>query len=231
MREIIEQGRARRYALWRRRLWLATAVAVVAHALLLAFFVFPDPDPPSSGLPTLTVLPMAPAAERPPRREIAPPVERESGGDRPAHATESRDAPIQRPDRRNAIPVVVETPGAPEETTIPSTALDADLRARTLPLEAGPAGVRRRAPDAETLARVRAESLANARLASLPGARRQDRGPVSLAEGGGVTIAIPWQGFLPENRKDERWREERCEGDGGDNDKAGESEARASQCS
>ncbi|MDX1660561.1 MAG: hypothetical protein R3326_02115, partial [Gemmatimonadota bacterium] len=183
-----------------------------------------------SGLPTLTVLPMAPAAERPPRREIAPPVERESGGDRPAHATESRDAPIQRPDRRNAIPVVVETPGAPEETTIPSTALDAELRAPTLPLEAGPTGPRRRAPDPEILARARAESHANARLSTLPHTPPPPRGNVSRAPSG-VTHANPGQGFLPENRRDDSWREERCEGKhDGRNDKPGEAEARRSQC-
>lgn len=231
MRDIIEDGRPRRHARWRRWLAGSIAVAAAAHALLLVFLVLPDPRDRLPGQPTLTVVPMAPAADRPPRRELTSPAETRTDGDRPA-AAERPDRATPRPDPRTAIPVVVETPGAPEETTIPSTALDAELRARTLPLEAGPTGVRRRSPTPETMARMRAESLLNARLADLPGAERREKGTVSLAEGGGVTIAIPWQGFLPDDRKDENWREERCEGnDGGDNDKAGEAEARESQCS
>lgn len=230
MRDIIEDGRPRRHARWRR--WLAGSIAVVAaaHALLLVFLVLPDPGDRIPGQPRLTVIPMAPAADRPPRRDLPSPVEIEADGDRPA-AAERHDRATPRPDPRTGIPVVVETPGAPEETTIPSTALDAELRARTLPLEADPTGVRRRAPAPETMARMRAESLLNARLADLPGARRREKGTVSLAEGGGVTVAIPWQGFLPDDREDENWREERCEGNDGENDKAGEAEARESQCS
>lgn len=230
MRDIIQDGRPRRHARWRR--WLAGSIAVVAaaHALLLVFLVLPDPRDQTPGQPTLTVIPMAPAADRPPRRDLTSPAETEADGDRPA--AERRDRATPRPADPTAIPVVVETPGAPEETTIPSTALDAELRARTLPLEAGPTGIRRRAPAPETMARMRAESLLNARLADLPGTDRRDKGTVSLAEGGGVTLAIPWQGFLPDDREDENWREERCEGTtGGENDKAGEAEARESQCS
>lgn len=180
---------------------------------------------------TLFVVPMAPPADQPVRqRSIDPPGEGpESRAD--AAAPRRRPAGI-RPDDRPAVPIVVETPGAPEETTIPSTALDAEIVAPTLPLEVGPDGVRRRAPDPATMARIRADSIVNARLADLPGAKRRPARTVGLAEGGGVTIAIPWQGFLPEDREDETWREERCSGGGGgENDKAGEAEGRASQCS
>lgn len=230
MHEITDDGRARRHARWRRGLAGSTVVVAAVHALLLAFLVLPDPADRTPGEPRLTVLPMAPTSERPPRREIPRP-EIEAEGDRPVGAERRTESLAPRPDRRSAIPIVIETPGAPEETTIPSTALDAELRARTLPLEAGPTGIRRRAPDEATLARMRAESLVDARLADLPGAKRKDRGAIGPAEGGGVRIAIPWPGFLPDDRRDETWREERCEGeDGGDNDKAGEAEARDSQC-
>ena len=69
-----------------------------------------------------------------------------------------------------------------------------------------------------------------ARLAGIAVVERRDTGAVGLANGG-ITVAIPWPGFLPANRSDEKWREERCSGGGGgDSDKAGEGEARRAQC-
>jgi hypothetical protein len=77
----------------------------------------------------------------------------------------------------------------------------------------------------------RAESLLAARLAGLPGAGVPREPSPGLAEGGGVIVPIPWGGFIPENRKDRVWREERCAGkDADEADKPGEGEARRSQC-
>lgn len=230
MHEITVNGRARRHARWRRSLAWATLAVAAAHALLVAFFAFPDPADRLADDRTLVVVPMAPASDPAPRREIVPPVEVDARGERPAAADRRRDARALRPDLGPAIPVVIETPGAPEETTIPSTALESELAAPTLPLEAGPDGIRRRSPRPETLARLRADSIVNARLADLPGTRRRDTGRVGLANGG-VTLSVPWEGFLPENRGDEKWREERCSGkESGRSDKPGEAEAEASQC-
>lgn len=224
------RGRARRHARWRRSLARAVAVVAAIHAVLLLALVVPSGPDRGPGEETLLVVPMAAPAEEPIRRRAIPPPNGPAegpSGERPARPATPRPA-----DRRPGVPVVVETPGAPEETTIPSTALDAEIAAPTLPLEAGPDGIRRRAPSEATIARMRAESLVNARLGELPGAKRRPRRAVGLAEGGGVTVAIPWQGFLPENREDATWREERCRGkDAGDNDKAGEARGRASQCS
>lgn len=210
----------------------ATAIVAAVHVVLLATFVLPSGWDQEAGDRSLFVVPMAPRAEEPVRRRsIAPPGETPEAR---AEAAAPRRGPLERrPTRRPAVPVVVETPGAPEETTIPSTALDAEIVAPTLPLEAGPDGIRRRAPDPATMALWRADSLADARLADLPGAKKRPPSrPVGLAEGGGVTIAIPWQGFLPEDREDGTWRDERCSGGGdGESDKAGEAEGRASQCS
>lgn len=230
MREITQNGRARRHARWRRSLAWTTVAVAVAHAVLLALLAFPDPGDRDRGEPTLIVVPMTPLPEPPARRAVVPPVEIEAEGEGSFPSARPPEPRVELRDRRPAIPIVVETPGAPEETTIPSTALESELAAPTLPLEAGPEGIRRRAPRPETLARMRAESVANARLADLPGARRQDAGPVRLANGG-VTISIPWQGFLPESREDETWRAERCRGkESGKSDKPGESEAKSAQC-
>lgn len=225
-----EGGRVRRHARWRRALAWATAIAAAAHAVAFALLVLPFPSDRDPGDRTLTLVPMAPPAREPLRRELTPPGERagELSG-----SGERRTSLPRRPDRRSVVPLIVSNPDAPEEATIPSTALDAELVAPTLPLEVGPDGIRRRAPaaDSRTLATMRAESLVSARLSGLPGTERRKSGPVSLANGG-VTIAIPWQGFLPANRRDEEWREERCSGkDGDESDKLGEAEARASQCS
>ena len=113
--------------------------------------------------------------------------------------------------------------------TIPPTTLLAPLA----PLEGTPGGIGRRSVpvDARRVAIQRAESLLASRLADLPGAGVPRDPSVGLAEGGGITVPIPWGGFVPEDRKDRVWREERCAGKDADRaDKPGEAEARRSQC-
>lgn len=213
------RGTTRRRSRYRTAFRAAVAVAVAVHALLLAFLSFPGTEPRPERR-ALSVIPMAPAPDRAPRRSIPPPEE-----------TPRPERDRSRPTPRTAIPIPVESPGAPIENTIPETALEA-LREAVLPLEAGPEGVRRRTPraDPERLARARAESLVNVRLAELPGAERRERGAVDLAAEGGVRISIPWEGFLPSDRSDEGWRKKRCSGRGDDSDKPGEAEARRAQC-
>jgi hypothetical protein len=117
---------------------------------------------------------------------------------------------------------------APEIRTIPPTTLLTPLA----PLEGTPGGIgRRSAPvDARRIEIQRAESLLASRLADLPGAGVPREPSVGLAEGG-ITVPVPWDGFVPEDRKDRVWREERCAGKDTDQaDKPGEGEARNSQC-
>jgi hypothetical protein len=210
---------------WRRRLWLAIAVALAAHAVVLVFVRFPSRPEREAGGP-LVIVPgpadMGRAAERRPAA-----LEEPGGG-----TGEGRAAPAAAPRlERTPIPAIRESPGAAEETTIPSTALT-ELRAATLPLVPTEAGIARRRIERspEELAIARAESLLVARMAGIAVVEARDVGAVGLANGG-ITVAIPWEGFLPADRRDGEWRRQRCEeGDGGDGDKAGEGEARRAQC-
>lgn len=216
-----ESGRPRDRQRYRRVFRWALAVAVAVHAILLALLVLPSPHAPETRR-SLHIIPMPALVEELPRRE-SPTMEE------PAVETDRPTPPAVA--AAPSVPVPVESPEAPESRTMPETSLTAPL----LPLEVGPdRRIRRRARerDPAELARMRAESLVNARLAALPGAGvPKERGAVSLAEGGGVTIAVPWQGFLPGNRQNDTWRRERCEGkDSGEADKPGEAEARRSQC-
>ncbi|HJR54740.1 MAG TPA: hypothetical protein VJ982_13625 [Gemmatimonadota bacterium] len=121
----------------------------------------------------------------------------------------------------------------PAETPSTAAAGMSTARAATLPLvvrEGGGLGGRRLGRTAEQLAIARAESLLVERLAGIAVVERRETGKVGLANGG-ITVAIPWGGFLPADRNDEEWRAERCSGGGdGDSDKAGEGEARRAQC-
>ena len=123
-------------------------------------------------------------------------------------------------------------PAAAPVTEAPTGAMG-EARAATLPLvirSDGGLGGRRLGRTPEQLAIARAESLLVSRLAGIAVVERRDTGAVGLANGG-VTLAIPWPGFLPANRSDDKWREERCSGGGdGDSDKAGEGEGRRAQC-
>jgi hypothetical protein len=132
-------------------------------------------------------------------------------------------------DLAGAIPFLPRPADAPS----PGAAGMAAARAATLPLivrEGGGLGGRRLGRTPEQLAIARAESLLVERLAGIAVVERRDTGAVGLANGG-ITLAIPWGGFLPADRTDEKWREERCaEGGDGDSDKAGEGEARRARC-
>ena len=211
-----------------RRGWLPAAVlaALATHAIALVFLRVPaGPEVVRPG--ALAVLPSAteaePAADRRPIEEPGEPAGAAGGDALRAPAGAALDpAPI---------PAIRASPGAAEEATIPSTALT-ELRAAALPLVPTGTGIGRRRLERspEELAIARAESLLLARMAGIAVAERRDIGAVGLANGG-ITVAVPWAGFLPANRRDGAWREERCEGgDGGDGDKAGEGEARRAQC-
>lgn len=214
---------------YRRGFRLAIAVAALAHVLLLRVVPIPM-SPPVERRPAIVVAP--PPADVPEGVRSRPGALPEGGraavgSNRLTSAPRAPASP--RPDPEIAVPIV--SPAAPLERTIPATTLGA-MQAALLPLVVTPTGIGRRTPrsDSRRLAIMRAESLANARLASLTGAEPQRRGPVGLANGG-VTIGIPWGGFLPEDRRDAVWRAERCKGKSEDRaDKPGEKEARRSQC-
>lgn len=208
-----------------RRLAVALVLAGAVHLLLLSTVRLPVPRPaPRAGEVAVSFEPIAPA--RPETAEVAEP---------PAGPAEAATA--VRPRRAPPVALLPETPiawpraseEAPRLRTIPPTTLLAPLA----PLEGTPGGVgRRSAPvDARRLEIQRAESLLTSRLAGLPGAGVPHEPAVGLAEGGGVTIPVPWGGFVPEDRKDGVWREERCAGKDADQaDKPGEAEARNAQC-
>lgn len=203
-------GRAFRWAL---------PLALAVHAAVLAWVAIPGPRE-STGRRSLFLVPM-PEVTLDRRHEPAAPGA-------PEHASEEAS-----PTARLMVAVPVETPGAPEGGTIAPTGL-LDLSGPIQPLEVGPRGlVRRRAlpeDDGRRLAVARAESIVHARLAAMGVASRPTSGPITLANGG-VTVAIPWQGFVREDRQDGVWRRERCEGDDdGKSDKAGETDGRAAQC-
>lgn len=211
----------------RRLLLGAVAAAAVVHLLLLwAVRV------PMSPL-------LQPEAEVRAILEPAVPARPEAGAP-PEAPSESAEEPLREtvetiPSRSpvvepSVVPIARPRPSdrAPDIRTIPPTTLAAPLA----PLEATPGGIRRRttAPDARRTAILRAESLLAARLADLPGAGVPEEPSIGLA-GGGLTVPVPWGGFVPEDRKDSVWREERCSGKDADGaDKPGEGEARDSQC-
>ncbi|MFN2383250.1 MAG: hypothetical protein ABR559_03190 [Gemmatimonadota bacterium] len=194
----------------------ALAVAIAVHAIVLLIVRIPA-DSERGGGGTLIVVPQPVALERPTRERSLP-------------VPATTRAPESEP-QTAAQPAFRPSPAAAEEATIPSTALT-ELQAATLPLVATGGGVGRRRLErtAEQMATARAESLLVARMAGIGVAKARDIGAVGLANGG-ITLAIPWAGFLPSNRSDAGWREERCSGDGeGASDKAGEAEARRAQC-
>lgn len=214
---------AGRHDRWRRGLARAVVVALAVHAALLLSLRLPaGPGRPASG--PLVLVPQPVEIERPaPDRRLVDPR---------APAGEGAAAEIERPADRPGppIPAIRESASARRETTIPSTALG-ELRAAILPLVASGNGIGRRWLERtpEEIAFARAESLLFARMADLVVPAREI-GAIGLANGG-ITVAIPWQGFLPANRHDESWRAERCAGSGdADGDKAGEGEARRAQC-
>lgn len=209
----------------RRLLLLAGLASALVHLLFLWAVRVPAPGrPPAATEVRVDFEPVVPA-----RPETAPPPGAPAAesrqpdprvAERPAPVVDTPEVPIARPRPSE---------GAPEIRTIPPTTLLAPLT----PLEGTPGGIERRSSpaDARRTAIARAESLLASRLADLPGAGVPREPSVGLAEDGGVTVPIPWGGFVPENRVDRVWREERCAGkDADEADKAGEGEARRSQC-
>lgn len=207
----------------RRLVLLAVAASALAHLLLLWAIRVPTTGTPRPGTEIRIlfepVVPAEPETATPPEAPAEAAEEPEEPADRSPTA-ESPVVPIARPRPSER---------APDMRTIPSTTLGAPLT----PLEATPGGIARRTTpvDARRLEIMRAESLLASRLADLPGAGVPEEPTIGLAEGGGVTVPVPWGGFIPENRKDGVWREERCSGkDADEADKPGEGEARGSQC-
>jgi hypothetical protein len=209
----------------RRRLAVALVLAGAVHLLLLWTLRLPVPRPaPPTGEVTMVFEPVVPA--------------RPEAGAAPEAPAGQAEEPSTEPPRRVA--PVVEVPETPIARPRPSadapairTILPTTLLAPLAPLEGTPGGVgRRSAPvDARRVEIQRAESLLASRLADLPGAGVPREPSIGLAEGGGITVPIPWGGFVPEDRVDRVWREERCAGkDADEADKAGEGEARRSQC-
>jgi len=218
-----------RIRLYRNGLRVAVGVALAVHALILALVVLPGPtEPPERS--RLIVVPEPVFVELPTETRPAPP-EGVSADVPQARA----DAPA-RPAGREAPSVSIPTPavGPPQAETIPRTGLTR-LQEPILPLVATPYGISRRpvVRDQALLAHMRAESLVSAMVASAVEVKPPRRaGPLAFPEGGGVSIPIPWGGFVRDDREDGVWREERCR-DGEDedeSDKPGEGKARRSQC-
>lgn len=216
------RARAGRHERWRRGLARAVAVALAIHATVLLSLRLPaERGRPTSGPLLLVPRPAEVLRPTPERRLAGPDAVAEAGASAPPVPSE-RAGP--------SIPTIRESRAARTETTIPATTL-IELRGATLPLVATGTGVgRRRLERTEAqIATARAESLLYARMAGLVVPVREV-GAIGLANGG-ITVAIPWQGFLPADRRDEAWRAERCAGgDDGEADKAGEAEARSAQC-
>jgi len=220
----VRRASAGRHGRWRRTLARAVLAALAVHATVLLAVRLPGERGERAGGPLVLVSrPVEVPRPAPERGLVGPGSTAEAGA---AAAAES--VTVERPEA--PIPSIRASPAARTETTIPATTLR-ELRAATLPLVATGTGIGRRRLERtpEEIATARAESLLFARMGDLVVPAR-DVGAVGLA-GGGITIAIPWQGVLPADRRDGKWREERCSGAGdGEADKAGEGEARRAQC-
>jgi len=217
-----------RIRLYRNGLRVAVGVALAVHALILALVVLPGPtEPPERS--RLIVVPEPifvelPAETRPSPVEAVSPEVARAGAARPAGPA---DAGIP------SVPIPTPAVGPPQAETIPRTGLTR-LQEPILPLVATPYGIGRRpvVRDQALLARMRAESLVSAMVASAVEVKPPMRaGPLAFPEGGGVSIPIPWGGFVRDDREDGVWREERCrDEDDKESDKPGEGKARRSQC-
>ena len=218
-----------RYPAYRRRLRAALIVSIVLHALVLAGLGVPT-GPGAPGRAPLVVVPLVATLDPslPTPGQPTPPASEAPA--RPPAETVKRTRNAE-PDTRQAIPIPV--PGGVDYAaeTMPPTGL-LELRGAPLPLVLTATGISRRRPTAEALARARADSILWAQLAMI-GVHPPPltKGPFTLPEGGGVSIAIPWGGFLPEDRLDGVWRENRCAGEhAAENDRPGEAAGRRSQC-
>ncbi len=220
------QTRPERHVRWRRALLVALGAALAAHLLVLGLAVVPGPEARRPG-GAIVVVPLPesrPAARRSPRGPAVRPTEveprRQAAGRRP------------RGSRSEGVPAIPHESGAAplDRTIAPNARLE--LREPLQPLVATETGVRRRvaSSDERRLATIRAESLVSARIADLPGVGRPTEPRTIALANGGLSLAIPWQGFVRRDRTDAAWRRERCDkGDGGA-DKPGEAAARRAQC-
>ncbi|HYO47754.1 MAG TPA: hypothetical protein VEY33_13805 [Gemmatimonadota bacterium] len=212
----------------------AVLAALVLHAAAFLLLRFPIEQTGEVRGPLVVRLEPADVDRDAANRPLVPasePVSAAGAMARPGTAARSVTEPSPFP--VTAIPFLRESPSAVGATALPSTGMT-EAHAATLPLvvsAGGGVGRRRLERTPEQIATARAESLLFARMAGIAVAEARDIGAVGLANGG-VTVAIPWQGFLPADRRDGAWRKERCsEGGGGKSDKAGEGEARRAQCS
>lgn len=230
------------HVLYRRSPWRLQAKAVLAavlvHAVVLVFMVLPVDRAGDAIMPIafVTDLEDLPPTLTAPGSDMALELSEPGIASEPEAASESEAASAPSPTRA-AIESSAAIPFLPKPVSLasrrlPFTALT-EARGAALPLVVGSGGGigrRRLERTPEQIATARAESLLFARMAGIAVAERRDTGAVGLANGG-VTLAIPWSGFLPADRRDSEWRKERCSGDGGgDSDKAGEGEARRAQC-
>lgn len=210
---------------WGRPFKLAILAAAAIHVVALLTLSIPGSRTHVGPIDEGDWLPISPIVSQP--RGAAP----EPIGERLADAPPLRTRSVQ-PDTEILQPAM--SPRAPLTRTIPPTTLNA-LTEPTQSLIVKTVGIGRRAPvvDAKRLATARAESLINSRLTSLPGAGAPEpKRPIALAEDGGATVVIPWQGFLPADRYDGVWRADRCRNTDRDDDadKPGEAAARRAQC-
>ncbi len=210
---------------WGRPFKLAILAAAAIHVVALLTLSIPGSRTYVGPIDEGDWLPISPIVSQP--RGAAP----EPMGQRPAHTPPLRTRSVQ-PDTEILQPAM--SARAPLTRTIPPTTLNA-LTEPTQSLIVKPAGIGRRAPvvDARRMAIARAESLISSRLTSLPGAGApKPKRPLALADDGGVTVVIPWPGFLPADRYDEVWRADRCRNAERDKDadKPGEAAARRAQC-
>lgn len=219
---------------------LSLGLAILVHLVVIALIVIQRADQPPEtsffdlGEPDQDASPVTSSPEAPQPAEETPPEVADAGatiGPTPA-----------------AVPDAIPGPGSPQGTGTISGAGEPEdedeaiaqrgglryLRGPIQPLVATPYGVGRRpvVRDEARIARVRAESLVNAMIASVVEVKPPTKlGPLSFPAGGGVSIPIPWGGFVRDDRDDETWRDERCSGDDKEKgDKPGEEEARRGQC-
>jgi hypothetical protein len=219
----------------------AWVLAAVLHVLVLILILFLL-SPPSEPTPTTTILlpfdpggGFVPPGSVPAATRSTGRVTQQGGATRASRLTR---APDSRDEEEGVL--MVEVPSGGGSTALSGTAGASGagmtaLRASTMPLVATGYGIGRRTVtrDENRIARMRAESLVNAMIASVVDVKPPLKaGPFGFPAGGGVSIPIPWGGFVRDDRDDDRWREERCRGrDDGKADKPGEAEARRSRCS
>jgi len=222
---------------WHRRgVLLALVFAGILHAIAIAFLSIPGGSSDTDHGP-LVLVPQAIRIETPPDepaflelRGAETPAERESATPTAAPLPETDPTPEPPDEVPIRTPVAGDPVARPVEETIPPTALLA-MRSAPLPLVATETGIARRTvdPDPRRLVRARAESILSARFETPVAESSPTAGPATLSRDGGVTISVPWGGFVREDRKEDVWRSERCEKESS-GDKPGEAEAKSAQC-